>query len=270
MADPAADLSGFGASSSAGVAVSLRSVTKVYDSGVVALGPIDLEVRAGEFVSLLGPSGCGKSTALRLIAGLSAPTSGTVRVSNRGAPGHSIGFVFQEPTLMPWTSVRENVRLPLKLAHVPREMADARVGAALAQVGLAEFSEAYPRELSGGMKMRVSLARALVTDPDILLMDEPFAALDEITRFRLNNDLLSLWRDLRKTVIFVTHSVFESVYLSQRVIVMTPRPGRLAAEFRIDAAEPRTDEFRTSVEYATHCRAVSIALERASGEKLAS
>jgi NitT/TauT family transport system ATP-binding protein len=267
---PATTLPGLDASSSAGVAVSLRGVTKTYDSGVVALGPVDLDVREGEFVSLLGPSGCGKSTALRLIAGLSAPTSGMVRVSNRGTPGHSIGFVFQEPTLMPWTSVRENVRLPLKLAHAPREMADARVCEALAQVGLAEFAEAYPRELSGGMKMRVSLARALVTDPDILLMDEPFAALDEITRFRLNNDLLSLWRDLRKTVIFVTHSVFESVYLSQRVIVMTPRPGRLAAEFRIDAAEPRGEDFRTSAEYVAVCREVSAALARASGEKRAS
>ena len=171
---------------------------------------------------------------------------------------------------MPWTSVRENVGLPLKLAHVPRDQADARIGAALAQVGLSDFADAYPRELSGGMKMRVSLAHALVTDPDILLMDEPFAALDEITRFRLNNDLLALWRNLRKTVIFVTHSVFESVYLSQRVIVMTPRPGRVAAEFRIDAAEPRNETFRTSGEYSAHCRDVSIALADAAGEKLAS
>jgi NitT/TauT family transport system ATP-binding protein len=235
------------------------------------LGPIDLDVHKGELVSLLGPSGCGKSTALRLIAGLSEPTSGIVRVANRaGQAAHSIGFVFQEPTLMPWTSVRENVRLPLKLAHLPRQQAEARVGEALAQVGLAEFADAYPRELSGGMKMRVSLARALVTDPDILLMDEPFAALDEITRFKLNNDLLALWRNLHKTVIFVTHSVFESVYLSQRVIVMTPRPGRLAEEFGIDAAEPRGEGFRTSLEYAAHCREVSIALARAGGEKLAS
>jgi NitT/TauT family transport system ATP-binding protein len=244
-------------------AVSLRGVTKVYDNGVMALGPLDLDVKRGEFVSLLGPSGCGKSTALRLIAGLNAPTSGGVRISNRaGKSGaaHSIGFVFQEPTLMPWTSVRENVRLPLKLAHAPAAEARARVDEALTQVGLADFAEAYPRELSGGMKMRVSLARALVTDPDILLMDEPFAALDEITRFRLNNDLLALWRNLRKTVIFVTHSVFESVYLSQRVVVMTSRPGRFSAEIRIDTPEPRGEEFRTSAEYAGYCREVSRAL----------
>ena len=246
-----------------GLAVSLRGVTKVYDSGVMALGPFDLDVNKGEFVSLLGPSGCGKSTALRLIAGLSAPTSGSVGISKpagQARPGHSVGFVFQEPTLMPWTSVRENVRLPLKLAHAPAAEANACIDAALTQVGLTEFADAYPRELSGGMKMRVSLARALVTDPDILLMDEPFAALDEITRFRLNNDLLALWRNLRKTIIFVTHSVFESVYLSQRVLVMTARPGRLASEFRIATVEPRGEDFRTSAEYAGYCRKVSGAL----------
>jgi NitT/TauT family transport system ATP-binding protein len=261
MAEPA--VSPDAASDPAGVAVSLRGVTKVYDSGVAALGPLDLEVRKGEFVSLLGPSGCGKSTALRLIAGLSTPTSGSVRVSRSAievSGRHPVGFVFQEPTLMPWTSVRENVRLPLKLAHVRPGDANARIEAALAQMGLAEFADAYPRELSGGMKMRVSLARALVTDPDILLMDEPFAALDEITRFRLNNDLLALWRTLRKTVIFVTHSVFESVYLSQRVAVMTSRPGRLSAEIAIRTTEPRGEEFRTSVDYAAFCREVSNAL----------
>src|SRR3954470_5519081 len=241
------------------VAVSLRGVTKTFDNGVRALGPIDLDVRQGEFVSLLGPSGCGKSTALRLIAGLSAATSGLVGVSGANT-NKSIGFVFQEPTLMPWTTVGENVRLPLKLARLSREIADARVGDALAQVGLSEFAQAYPRELSGGMKMRVSLARALVTDPDILLMDEPFAALDEITRFKLNNDLLALWRRLRKTVIFVTHSVFESVYLSQRVVVMTARPGRIQADLRIETVEPGSEEFRTSVAYSDYCRRVSAAL----------
>jgi len=245
------------------MAVSLRAVTKVYDSGVVALGPIDLEVGKGEFVSLLGPSGCGKSTALRLIAGLNEPSSGTVRVSRpptEVSGRHAVGFVFQEPTLMPWASVRDNVRLPLRLARVSSAEADRRIDGALAQMGLADFTDAYPRELSGGMKMRVSLARALVTDPDILLMDEPFAALDEITRFRLNNDLLALWRDLHKTVIFVTHSVFESVYLSGRVIVMTSRPGRIAAEIGISSTEPRTEDFRTSAEYAGYCRKVSNAL----------
>ena len=165
---------------------------------------------------------------------------------------------------MPWTTVRGNVQLPLDLTHLSRGDARARVDQALAQVGLADFAEVYPRELSGGMKMRVSLARALVTDPDILLMDEPFAALDEITRFRLNNDLLTLWRKLRKTVVFVTHSVFESVYLSQRVLIMTPRPGRIARDVRIHADEPRDEEFRTSPEYAAYCRDVSAELAKAS------
>jgi NitT/TauT family transport system ATP-binding protein len=246
-----------------GLAVRLRGVTKAYGNGVMALGPFDLDVRQGEFVSLLGPSGCGKSTALRLIAGLASPTTGSVQVSRHAGEaraGRTIGFVFQEPTLMPWTSVRGNVRLPLKLAHVQQAEADGLVSEALSRVGLLDFADSYPRELSGGMKMRVSLARALVTDPDILLMDEPFAALDEITRFRLNNDLLALWRSLGKTVIFVTHSVFESVYLSQRVVVMTSRPGRIGADICIETSEPRTEEFRTSAGYAEFCRKVSSAL----------
>ncbi|MDU6671951.1 MAG: ABC transporter ATP-binding protein [Bradyrhizobium sp.] len=247
----------------ADVAVRLRGVTKIYESGVAALGPIDLSIGRGEFVSLLGPSGCGKSTALRLIAGLASPSSGTLDIaaaSSAPRPGHRIGFVFQEPTLMPWTSVRDNVGLPLKLAHVPAAEARTGIDAALAQVGLSDFADAFPRELSGGMKMRASLARALVTRPDILLMDEPFAALDEITRFRLNNDLLALWRSLSMTVLFVTHSVFESVYLSQRVLVMTARPGRLSAEIKIDADAPRDDAFRASAAYAGYCRRVSDAL----------
>jgi len=252
----------------AGLAVSLRDVTKTYDGGVAALGPLDLHVGRGEFVSLLGPSGCGKSTALRLIAGLGAPTSGSVDVTPSGdanRPGHGIGFVFQEPTLMPWTSVHENVRLPLKLKRIV-EGAEPRIDAALERVGLAGFAASYPRELSGGMKMRASIARALVTEPKLLLMDEPFAALDEITRFKLNNDLLTLWQSLRKTVVFVTHSVFESVYLSQRIVVMTPRPGRVFTELLIDAPYPRDERFRTSADYAGYCRTVSEALGQAMAE----
>ncbi len=251
-------------SQAAAHAVNLCGVTKSYANNVLALGPIDLDVQEGEFVSLLGPSGCGKSTVLRIIAGLTTPSNGTVDVA--GGVRRNIGFVFQEPTLMPWASVRDNVVLPLKLARVSHIEAASRVDKMLARVGLSEFADAFPRELSGGMKMRVSLARALVTDPDILLMDEPFAALDEITRFRLNNDLLELWRSLRKTVIFVTHSVFESVYLSRRVVVVTSRPGRIAAQFKIEASEPRGEDFRTSNDYASICRELSAALARASGE----
>ena len=256
----------------AGVAVQLRKVTKVYDNGIAALGPLDISVRAGDFVSLLGPSGCGKSTTLKLIAGLSAPTTGSVRVASRGdrdRSRHDVGFVFQEPTLMPWTTVRRNVQLPLDLAHVGRREADSRVNEALAQVGLSEFVDVYPHALSGGMKMRVSLARALVTDPDILLMDEPFAALDEITRFKLNNDLLTLWRKLNKTIVFVTHSVFESVYLSQRILVMSSRPGRIGGEFKIDGPASRGEDFRTSAEYGAYCRDVSASLAKASETKAA-
>jgi NitT/TauT family transport system ATP-binding protein len=244
-------------------AISLRGVTKAYRGGSVALGPIDLDIGKGEFVSLLGPSGCGKSTALRLIARLAAPSAGRIAMAPHAARGrgeHSIGFVFQEPTLMPWTSVHNNVALPLQLAGTSRDDIARRVADALARVDLTEAADAFPRELSGGMKMRVSLARALVTDPDVLLMDEPFAALDEITRFRLADDLLALWRKLDKTILFVTHSVFESVYLSQRVIVMTPRPGTIGAEFSISAEEPRGADFRTSADYAAQCRAVSLAL----------
>jgi len=245
-------------------AIRLRDVSKVYDNGKRGLGPLDLDIRQGEFVSLLGASGCGKSTTLRLIAGLAAASSGTIEVPAR-ASRHGIGFVFQEPTLMPWTTVRENVRLPLKLAHLPDAESSPRVTDALLQVGLSDFADAFPRELSGGMKMRVSLARALVTSPEVLLLDEPFAALDEITRFKLNNDLLGLWRKLGKTVVFVTHSVFESVYLSQRVVVMTSRPGHVHSEHAVVTNEPRDDAFRTSVAYADYCRDVSHALMQATG-----
>jgi NitT/TauT family transport system ATP-binding protein len=249
------------------MAVSLRGVSKIYANGVKALDSLDFDVRPGEFVSLVGPSGCGKSTALRIIAGLSEPTGGTVeRPAVHAADGNAgggIGFVFQEPTLMPWATIARNVRLPLDLKRWPPGEAAPRVEAVLAQVGLQDFSGAYPRELSGGMKMRVSIARALVTEPGLLLMDEPFAALDEITRFRLNDDLVRLWRALGKTVVFVTHSVFESVYLSNRVLIMTPRPGRVFAEVAIEAPHPRGEGFRTSAEYAGLCRRASQALAAA-------
>jgi NitT/TauT family transport system ATP-binding protein len=240
--------------------VAMRGVGKTFDSGTVALAGFDLDVGEGEFVSLLGPSGCGKSTALRIIAGLSDASTGTVEWPDGAG---RIGFVFQEPTLMPWADVAANVRLPLKLAHADETQSQAAVMPALARVGLAEFANAYPRELSGGMKMRASIARALVTEPQLLLMDEPFAALDEITRFKLNNDLLSVWRELQRTVIFVTHSVFESVYLSQRIVVMTSRPGRVFTEIAIDAPYPRDERFRTSPDYAAFCRQVAEALGKA-------
>jgi NitT/TauT family transport system ATP-binding protein len=246
--------------------VALRGVGKAFPNGTLALKGFDFDVRAGEFVSLLGPSGCGKSTALRIIAGLSEPSEGTVEWTSPRAPadGESrIGFVFQEPTLMPWTSVFNNVLLPLKLKGVPIERARARVGAALDRVGLKEVGRSYPREMSGGMRMRVSIARALVTEPELLLMDEPFAALDEITRFKLNNDLLQVWQALRTTVVFVTHSVFESVYLSSRIVVMAARPGRVFTELAIDAPYPREQDFRTSAEYAAFCRRSSEALAQA-------
>jgi NitT/TauT family transport system ATP-binding protein len=246
--------------------VALRDVGKTFANGVVALDRLDLDVRPGEFLSLLGPSGCGKSTALRLIAGLSAPSRGSIEwppgLDSR-AMARGIGFVFQEPTLMPWATVSGNVYLPLRLAGEARDKAAPHVMEALARVGLADFANVYPRELSGGMKMRVSIARALVTRPKLLLMDEPFAALDEITRFRLNDDLLALWQNLSKTIVFVTHSVFESVFLSNRIVIMTPRPGRVFAEIAIDAPYPRDQSFRTSAGYAGLCRLVSDGLARA-------
>jgi NitT/TauT family transport system ATP-binding protein len=242
--------------------VALRGVGKTFASGVTALDGLDLAVRGGEFVSLLGPSGCGKSTALRIVAGLSEPSRGSVVWAEGEGARKTIGFVFQEPTLMPWATVFGNVFVPLKLAGQRKAAAAPRVMQTLARVGLAEFANAYPRELSGGMKMRVSIARALVTAPSVLLMDEPFAALDEITRFKLNDDLIALWRELRMTVVFVTHSVFESVYLSRRVVVMTARPGRVASEIAVEAPA-RDAQFRTSAEYAGFCRLASEALARA-------
>jgi NitT/TauT family transport system ATP-binding protein len=248
--------------------VSLRGVSKVFSNGTVALQNMSLEVAQGEFVSLLGPSGCGKSTALRIIAGLGEPTAGTLEWPSAdydaaGHPQREIGFVFQEPTLMPWATVFNNVWLPLRLRHRSKASSRAEVMAALEMVGLEHFADAYPRQLSGGMKMRVSIARALITKPKLLLMDEPFAALDEINRFKLNNDLLHLWEKFGWTVIFVTHSVFESVYLSERIVVMAARPGRVHSELRVEAPYPREEEFRTSAVYNEFCRRTSAALHDA-------
>jgi NitT/TauT family transport system ATP-binding protein len=215
--------------------IDVRSVAKRFhsvqkDGGTEALRDLSFAVAEKEFVSLLGPSGCGKSTALRLIAGLLSPDEGRIAWPN-GNP--QIGFVFQEPTLMPWADALTNARLPLDLKHVPRAEANARAAENLARVGLKGFEHAYPREMSGGMKMRVSIARALAARPQLLLLDEPFAALDEITRNALGDDLLKLWREDGLTILFVTHSVSESSYLSERVLVMTQRPGRIAADIAL-------------------------------------
>lgn len=250
--------------------VRLDHISKTFSNGTVALKDMTLAIRDGEFVSLLGPSGCGKSTALRIIAGLGEASTGRVEWPTMahdvaGAPEREISFVFQEPTLMPWASVFKNVWLPLRLRGVSKADARDRVMEALKMVGLDKFAEAYPRELSGGMKMRVSIARALVTRPRVLLMDEPFAALDEITRQKLNDDLLRLWEQFGWTVVFVTHSVFESVYLSSRIVVMAARPGRVIDEMDVTAPHPRGVAFRTSIEYGEFCRRASGSLLSAIG-----
>lgn len=243
----------------------MSNVDKVFSRDVVALRNMSLTVNEGDFISLLGPSGCGKSTALRLIAGLAQPTAGSIRWQGGRGQG-DLGVVFQEPTLMPWATVAQNVWLPFRLRG--RSFADARpeIADVLALVGLENFHESYPRELSGGMKMRVSIARAIVTNPRLILMDEPFAALDEITRQKLNDDLLALKARIGCTVIFVTHSVFESVFLSDRIIVMAARPGRVLRELTVDAPYPRDMMFRTSPEYAARARDASGALAEAMGE----
>ena len=248
--------------------VRLAGIRKVFSNGTEAIRGLDLDIRGGEFVSLLGPSGCGKSTALRMIAGLGEPSEGsidwpTAQYDAAGRPERELGFVFQEPTLMPWATVFDNVALPFTLKDRPKDDMRERVREALAMVGLARFEKSYPRELSGGMKMRVSIARALVLRPKVLLMDEPFAALDEITRFKLNNDLLRLWEKQQWTVVFVTHSVYESVYLSTRIVVMAARPGRVVGELAVDAPYPRGTEFRTSAPYNALCRDVSDLLDTA-------
>jgi NitT/TauT family transport system ATP-binding protein len=248
--------------------VSIRDVSKQFANGTIAVRDVNLDLAQGQFISLLGPSGCGKSTLLRMISGLGDPSRGviewpTTTHSADGKPEPDLGFVFQEPTLMPWATALGNVMLPLTLKRTNAREAEDRAVEMLGLVGLKGFEGSYPRELSGGMKMRVSIARALVTHPAILLMDEPFAALDEITRHRLNDDLLRLWWDQKFTAVFVTHSVFESVYLSERIVVMAARPGRVIADLKVDAPHPRDDGFRTSAHYAELCRIASQTLHKA-------
>ena len=239
--------------------LTLAGIGKHYPNGFTAVDHVDLAIADGSFTSIVGPSGCGKSTLLRMIAGLTPPSAGRIE----GQPQGEIGLVFQDATLMPWADVESNVYLPLRLAGIARADAAPRIAEALALVGLTDFAKSYPRALSGGMRMRVAIARALVTRPRLLLMDEPFAALDEITRNRLNDDLLRLWREQGFTAIFVTHSVFESVYLSTDIAVMTPRPGRILARHSIQGPPARDSSFRASPAYLDACRAVSHDLERA-------
>ncbi len=253
-------------------AIDVLSAEQVYPNGTRALLPVNLAVREGEFVTLLGPSGCGKSTLLKMIAGLLAPSDGRILLWRKPADelkaaGRDLSFVFQEATLMPWASVADNVRLPLDLAGVSRTDAAPRVAEVLALVGLAKFATHRPRELSGGMQMRVSIARGLVTQPNLLLMDEPFGALDEITRNRLDADLLGLWQRKALSVVFVTHSIFEAVYLSTRVVVMAARPGRIVEELHIDAPYPRGPGFRVSAEFAAYAQHLQDSLLRASADE---
>ncbi len=247
--------------------VSARGVTRRFDSGTQALAPVDLTLAAGELVALLGPSGCGKTTLLNLFAGLDQPSAGAIRWWGHDAPPRDaalgIGYVFQQPTLMPWARIAANVRLPLDLAGQPREAANAAARAALARVGLGGFEQAWPRELSGGMRMRASIARALVTKPALLLLDEPFAALDEFSRQRMDDDLVAWWRSSGLTAMFVTHSIAEAVYLATRVVVMAARPGRIVDEVAIDLPHPRGNAWRGSPEFARHCVALSETVARA-------
>ncbi|MEX0499415.1 ABC transporter ATP-binding protein [Raoultella terrigena] len=248
-------------------AIEVLSAEKIYSNGTRALLPVNLTINQGEFVTLLGPSGCGKSTLLKMVAGLVEPSDGKLVLWRRDSRENvqvPLSFVFQEATLMPWSNVQNNVRLPLDLAGVPRAEANTRVSEALELVGLGKFANVLPRELSGGMQMRVSIARGLVTRPKLLLMDEPFGALDEITRNKLDSDLLRLWREQGLTVVFVTHSIHEAVFLSQRVIMMAARPGRVVEDIAISEPFPRSEDFRVSPAFSRYAKQLQDSLLQAS------
>jgi NitT/TauT family transport system ATP-binding protein len=239
-----------------------------YQGAIRALAEISFDVLAGQFVSIVGPSGCGKSTLLRLIAGLVVPSSGQLSVGG-GSPSVArrqarLSFVFQDPTLLPWRNVRDNVRLPLELEHAPRKARKALAAGALELVGLSAFARRWPSELSGGMRMRVSLARALVTKPELLLLDEPFGALDDMTRQTLNEELINTWTRRRWTGIFVTHNIAEAVFLSERILVLSPRPGRIVADLKIELPAPRRRELRSQPDFARLTGEVADCLRRAS------
>jgi len=262
------------------VAVAARSVRHVFDDGTVALDGVSIDVERGAFVAVVGPSGCGKSTLLRLIAGLERPTTGDIvldlgaarsgatarrgenrREGSAGASSHDVAFVFQDAHLLPWRTVLENVALPLELAGVKRADAQRMAEGPLADVELLEARGRYPDELSGGMRMRVSIARALVTQPRLLLLDEPFAALDELTRGRLDERLRALWLKLRMTVVFVTHALAEAVFLADRVLVMSRRPGRVVLDHRVQLPTERLATLRTEVAFAQQTARLYQALE---------
>ncbi|RBW43584.1 ABC transporter ATP-binding protein [Psychromonas sp. B3M02] len=256
-------------------AVELLSTEKTYPNGTQALLPVDLKIKQGEFVTLLGPSGCGKSTLLKMVAGLESPSDGRLLLWRKPVDKlqdgkRTLSFVFQEASLMVWHSVRKNISLALELEGIKGKEAQQRVDQVLKLVGLEKFADSLPKELSGGMQMRVSIARGLVIKPDLLLMDEPFGALDEITRFKLDSDLLQLWQENGLTVIFVTHSIHEAVFLSQRVIVMAARPGRVIANIEIDEPFPRTQQFRLQPKFSQYAMELHQYLENASVEEISS
>jgi NitT/TauT family transport system ATP-binding protein len=237
---------------SAGVPeIEIAGVTKQYGNARAVLESIDLLVAKQEFISIIGPSGCGKSTILKLIAGLAVPTSGTILVDGMIPQNarETISFVFQDATLLPWRTVKENIGLGLELERVRNDRRENEIAALLDLVGLKNVAMAYPRELSGGMKMRVSIARALATNPRLMLLDEPFAALDEMSRDRLNEEILRLRAEQNWTAVFVTHSVSEAVFLSDRIVVLAPNPGRIHAEFQVKLPAPRTSAIRNSQEF---------------------